>query len=302
MVSLLFLVSCTNSGSNGNLQSVYTGSQGVMINFVTNFPPAVLYASTGSSIAGQPPVIIEVKNKGAYDVSDGSLFLSGVDYNIVQMPALYNGLVAQSLGFLRGKTTGSPEGDLNQLQFNINQVNLPAGTDTFPVNMLATACYRYRTVGAFAACIDGNPYSTSQKACNSFGAVSTGGSQGAPVAISSVQQEPSQGRSIFKITLQNVGGGKVIPNPSSDGCLNPKYIEQDIVMVQAIKLAGIDYHLTSCSNIQPTGAVKLINNQATIVCKIEPIQGEARTVPLEVTLDYAYSNSIQKSIQIKRII
>ena len=90
---------------------------------------------------------------------------------------------------------------------------MPAGATKFPQNFIVTACYKYKTETSTQVCIDPDPYAIEpkEKVCT----IGTYGltTQGAPVAVTSVEEEISRGRQMsraqFKIFVSNVGGGDV---------------------------------------------------------------------------------------------
>ena len=204
-VILLFLlfVACaprtTEQPQNTNFRS---GSQGLVMSFVPNLPPPRLFDRDPFN------VMINVQNAGASPVGNGldRIYISGFDHNIITGI----GTDGESIPFLEGKTQYMPQGTSDVVSFKgIIRALTEKRTDRYNPLILTTACYSYETIASPQVCIDPDPYSATsvQKVCTP-GTVGTG-SQGAPIAVSSVRVEPSPSRTRFVINIQNVGGGNV---------------------------------------------------------------------------------------------
>ncbi|MEM4337018.1 MAG: hypothetical protein QXG86_03370 [Candidatus Woesearchaeota archaeon] len=292
LVLLLFILGCAQKSTEQKSELAHTGTEGIVFNFLTNYPPNTIYTQgtgdTGNSI------VLEVKNKGAYTTAV-TFYLSGFDPSIINI-----GATTQTIGTIEGKTTTNKEGGYTQVQFppyGTFSVNLPPGTDVYPATLQATACYDYQTKAVLPVCIDPDPYGiVKQKACTPKGAPTAGG-QGAPVAITSVEQESLPGKVIFKIRVGNVGGGQVLEKGLSNICTSSLLRYNQIDKIQYnVKLGGAG------GDCKPTTPLRLVNNQATITCSFNVGTSKlAYTTTLDVELNYGYLSSVQKSIQIKKI-
>ena len=277
-----------------------TGSQGVRVNFMPNYPRPRMFADEPFD------VLLELRNMGAYPVgyTGDKIYLSGFDPTIIQ------GI--SSLGFqipagFEGITQFNPEGgyDTLQIQGTVSLMKMQ-NIDHYPATVLATACYGYKTLASGNICLDPDPFSTSseRKVCTPS-AISFG-TQGAPIAISSVDVEATRGSTLFKISIDNVGGGTVFDygvdnlarcNPYHSSGLG--FREVDKVRLSKVEIAG-KVITTSCKPFdQTTGAINLINGHTTIFCRIDGIgSGPAYTTPLTVELDYGYRSTVSTSIDI----
>jgi len=293
VLSAIFLVSCQYV-QRGQPQPVnaYTGTQGLVINFVPNNPPTTIY-TTGMEDTGNS-IIVELRNKGTH-TTGAYVYLTGFDPNI-----LLNIVSQKSIQTIDGKSPVNLEGGYQQISFTDNlRVNLPEGTDVYPVNLQATACYDYKTIAALSVCVDPDPYGAiKQKACVPHGA-NVGGGQGAPVAITSVQQESLPGKVVFKMTIANVGGGQVLQRGISNRCTTGlKYAEQDKIAILKATLSGSSGFCTPSVGQE----IRLTNNQAQFSCTFN-LQGKlAYTTTLEIELEYGYMQSVLLPIQIKKIV
>ena len=185
-----------------------TGTQGLSLSFAQNLPPTRLFDTEPFS------AVIEIENKGAYTVGGpgDKIYLSGFD------PSIITGILewGENIPNIEGKTQFITQSGMDVVSFKgtISPLS-PRNIDKYPVRMLATACYAYKTVATAAVCIDPNPYAvtTRQKICTP-GPVSLGGGQGAPIAVYQVEVDPSPDKTRFKIHIQNVGGGDVFRSGS----------------------------------------------------------------------------------------
>ena len=90
LVFILFVIFISISGCKGkndaqkSIEELNTGTQGVVISFLTNNPPSVIHADQK-----QFDVVLELNNKGVYpqlesqNVNLGKVYLSGYDPNIL---------------------------------------------------------------------------------------------------------------------------------------------------------------------------------------------------------------------------
>ena len=134
--------------------SYRTGSQGVVVNFLPNFPRYRMFADESLEI------VVELRNRGAYTVGfpGDKIYLSGFDPTIVQGPSSIGAQIP--VGF-EGITQFNPEGGYDTLQVD-GVVNLAKmqNIDHYPFTLLATACYGYKTTASENVCLDPDPFST----------------------------------------------------------------------------------------------------------------------------------------------
>lgn len=292
-----FITGCTGLGGKSNAETAqvpHTGVKGVTLSFVQNAPPSTIYFQP--SVSSQIPyqIVVNVKNEGAYSYPSLQLYLLGFDPNI------FTNLdtSANSISNLEGRSAQNPIGGITQFTKDIGSINLPSGTDTLSFNLLVAACYNYETDASLPVCIDPDPYGVvAAKACIPHGATA-GGGQGAPIAITSVQQESLPNKAIFKITVSNSGGGQAYQYPPLTSCMNLKYSEVDRINYESITIGTNIY--SECS---PQSPVMLTNGKATITCifDIPSTQNQAFTSSLNIKLKYGYMNTIQKPVTVKRI-
>ena len=174
--------------------------------------------------------------------------------------------------------------------------NLPPGTDELSFNLMVAACYYYETQASLPICVDPDPYGVViAKACIPHAIAA--GSQGAPLAITSVQQESLPGKAIFKMTISNSGNGQAYLKDAITHCLDLKYSDIDRIDYSDIKI-GTSNLPTTCS---PPSPLILVNGKATLTCIFNIAQNQAFTSTLNLMLNYGYMNTIQKSVKFKKI-
>ncbi|MFO7710251.1 MAG: hypothetical protein R6V53_00635 [Candidatus Woesearchaeota archaeon] len=293
----VLLSACTLDRSEDTDENYRSGSQGLYMQFMPNMPPSQIYDDEEFS------TMIEIHNKGAHDLETGSnsqIYLSGFDKNIIT--GVNEG---KRLMDLEGKSMYNNQGEFSSIEFDGAIRSLDArNIDKYDFNLVATACYSYKTIAEPTVCIDPDPYSTTakNKACDSKINPSVG-SQGAPVAVSSIEMEPLKGRTKFKIHVDNVGGGTVFKQGyshltscspySPDGL---EYKDINYVTVTAVEIANSDIRGT-CRPLD-NGELKLINGHGYFVCEVTGLAGPAYTTPLRIELEYGYRQEISRPVTI----
>ena len=158
------------------------GSDGLELNVLPGTPPPQLYEGDNLNL------IVEYTNKGAYDISNGKMYISGYDPKYIQFfPDQLSSFNAE------GKSAFNPEGELSQVAvFEDTSVSLPPNTEIFPQTFKVTACYAYKTLANALVCIDPDPFSiqAEDKVCV-VRSISLG-TQGAPVAVTKIEEVVSK--------------------------------------------------------------------------------------------------------------
>ncbi|RLE37633.1 hypothetical protein DRJ17_06140 [Candidatus Woesearchaeota archaeon] len=280
------------------------GTHGIVMNFMTDIPPATMYDNMPIDL------IVEIRNKGAYPQPNpitgwainvispttkgiGTLYLSGFDNTLIMgMPK------QMSIPKLEGKNPYNPEGGYDVVSFRGNIINFDSrNIDSYNANFLVTSCYNYETIASQTVCVDPEPYSTKEKTkvCIIPPSYSLSGGQGAPVAVTKIEETVLSNKIQFKIYIKNLGDGKIIDkNRLNIDCpYSLDYTNLDKVYVSG-RVSG--YSL-SC---KPRNPITLTKGVGSVICTIpKPVMSKsAYTTPLQVKLEYGYSSSIQKSVEI----
>lgn len=319
---LITIYGCTGKKDTQKLlDEIRTGTDGISLSFLPNSPPNTIHVEGSENTF---TVALEVRNKGAYpqpeDASQlstfGKVFLSGFDPNIIKFTQK-SGSNELSTRILEGKSTLNPNGGLDVLTFDgavdIKSLNV----EKYEPTLLATACYIYETVAGPPVCIDPNPYSaTKEKKVCEVQSV-TLSNQGAPVAVTRIDEEALAARTQFKITIKNVGNGEALMSYAALSFCDPFGAQKDIkgikredvdkVRVNYVKIANIPLQCRPFvdGEVKATaGYVRLINGEGFIICDLPKEQykdsSTAFTTPLTVRLSYGYRSTAEKKITIKK--
>ncbi|MAG60614.1 hypothetical protein CL619_02390 [archaeon] len=295
LISTLFLSSCSvipqgeDADSTANvLSQVQSGTQGIDVDFVNDYPPYTMYDVSDFVM------LLEVENKGAYDVGATECYLqvTGFDPNII-MGVDY----VQSCGPVDGKNVYNLDGGWNQVEYSSSSISLPYGTLEYSPSLNLVWCYDYQTWANPSICVDPLFYqiTSEQKACTPQD-VSMGGGQGGPVSVSYLGVDMIGDTAVFEISVHNGGGGRVL-SPYADisncGESNLDYDDLDRVSYSVEMTGG---SLVSCT--PSDGILRLSNDVGKIVCTFNIIGTTAYETPLIITLDYKYMDSTQKSVQV----
>jgi len=330
LLILILISSCGKEDTQKAVEELRIGTEGVSVTFLPNNPPSIVYADQQRF-----DVVLEINNRGAYpQVGDpintlGKVFLGGYDANILTVNP--NSFELKPIE-LQGKSMVNLKGGSTLVTFNdvgINDLNVEKYEPTF----LAIACYNYYTVAAPNVCIDPDPYSTisQKKVCQVQDVALT--SQGAPIAVTKIEEEAFADKTQFKVTIKNVGAGDVLKSQSAssgtgassniiDKC-NPfgqsKIGREDIdkVYLQEVKIgpqtlqcwpfAGEKLNSGATENVKGNfGYIRLLNGEGSIICELtksDPSYSEAKTAyttPLRIVLTYAYKTTAERKITIKK--
>jgi len=291
----LFLVGCAGQ-ADFSMQDLRKGTNGIVLKFLDDQPPTTIIENDRFVMT------LNLQNDGAATAKNTILNL-GVPSEYINADlnsATMNGDPTTLQFDLEGKSMKNPNGGLSILM--IPATALPITTSKKQqVTIAGQICYDYETVAEANICANYDPsYQLKVFPCKPK-AISLS-SQGAPVAITKIDVKPKytpEGRlaTSLTITLQNKGTGRVIEAGqsaavcSSRGDLTKVW---DRVIVTAV-MAG---KKINCKK----DYVTLENNKAEITCEgtVENVQGPY-VAPLQVYLDYGYTQTLSKQFYIERI-
>lgn len=294
VAAMLLLVSaCTSLGGRRAgprpIGEFRVGSEGIRLQFMPNLPPPRLYDD-------QPfDALLKVWNIGSENVGGANdrVYISGFDPSIVTGISSFGASIPR----LEGKTQFNLEGTFDYVAFKGTLRNLKAlNVDRYSIApLLATTCYQYKTVSSENVCIDPDPFSMTVKTKPCIPKPTTGGTQGAPVAVQRIDVEPSTGRTRFQVDIANVGAGDVfLPGAVYLNKCSPydprglEFTEVDRIRLDRMEVAGTSI-APSCRPVDSQGFMRLINGKATVVCEyVASGQGAAFVTPLITELSYGY--------------
>lgn len=328
---VLFLVGCKGSREEYEptltSKEIYSGSDGLVMKFFEKAPPKEVSENVPM------PVGMELQNKGAFNILNGYLAISlEKDYMVLKhgsLKAIDNRKVKgefrenKIIFDLDGKDISRPKGGNEILTFNIDVKELKKDpqTEVRTSLVVVTSCYRYGTRAVETVCIDPDVYgfkATGEKACEVV--TKTLRSQGAPVAVTRIETEmlpdkDDQDKVIprFVITVKNVGKGEVIRQDKVEDACSSKpvnYTEWNSIKVKAYLSEEKSEYKLDCDLIKPgkddDGILDLKRKEDKIRCSYMKegmdMDKGAFSSPLLIILDYGYTQSISRKVDIKRIL
>ena len=157
---------CTNTSNNGGSGQVFQGgTNGLILNFMSDAPPSTVYDN------GQSPfsIIVTVKNDGEYDVNNIHFEVSGLNPN--EFSGLTGHLTKDYTTPLTGKTKLQDkviEGDSAYVTLadNVKYSNTLKGGGELPQTLLVSACYPYATVATSQVCLQSNYLDGDNSVCD----------------------------------------------------------------------------------------------------------------------------------------
>ncbi|HZX45633.1 MAG TPA: hypothetical protein VFF28_08195 [Candidatus Nanoarchaeia archaeon] len=325
LLTILLFSGCksTKTDQEPSQYDYRTGSQGLTLGFPENMPIEVF--------ENDPDIkfLVEVKNKGAFpqteEIDDfrAKLWLGGYDERILGIYPRLGSSMSQGVNLagdeLEGRSSYNRDGGRTMVEFSMEARELPDGLPYYQPSIIAAVSYIYETLANVMVCVDPEPRSSrvKEKVCNigDYGVGSGGsggkggrpgagtGSQGAPIAVTRVEEDVTGNNILFNIYVQNMGTGSVILESDVDENPLTGYDWRDLNMVQIgdIKLGNL--RMTEC---RPSIGrdIQLIDGKGIIFCRIDKsaVGVEAYVTPLNIQLRYGYTESIKRSIKIYEVI
>jgi hypothetical protein len=292
---ILFLAACTQSNvkEQNAEDNFHVGTQGISLNFVQNAPPSKIYEGDNLDVS------VELWNKGAYpdsNILEGKLAISGFDPSAIN--GQWDGADVMPSDLV-GKSAYNPSGGYGIMTYEASNINVPFDANPYTVTLIVHACYKYATIASPLVCIDSDPYSvvSEEKVCH-IGDQSLSSGQGAPVSVTKIEEEVGSDTIYFRIYIRNAGGGTIIGANAYDSCPFDLNLEDLNTIV-----VNVDTSFDTRPRCTPAGTstdpVRLINGQGYIFCSMsKPNTNSAYQTPLNIRLDYVYSNSISKKVEI----
>ena len=323
LILLVLIFGCsTGKNTQKSIEDIRIGTEGIVASFVANSPPPTIHVEQGADNSFK--VVLQLNNKGTYPQPDegqnglapefGKLYLSGYDTKIIELKEKESGAPYSDLTkkTLEGKSTINPNGGIDFINFEGKVITENLNVEKYEPTLLATSCYKYNTIASPQVCIDPDPYSTisTKKVC-SVNDISLS-NQGAPIAVTKIEEEALATKTQFRITVKNVGGGDVIKEASTEKCdpfgsskLDREDIDKVLLEEATIGKKPLDCGPFAEGNVQDTkGFVRLINGEGSIICKLNKDDygqtNSAYTSPLKVQLSYIYKTTTDRKIIIKK--
>ncbi|MBI2651243.1 hypothetical protein HYX01_02135 [Candidatus Woesearchaeota archaeon] len=275
------------------------GTEGITIDFIKDYPQEKYTIEKDVPV----DIILEIRNKGAYPETeeqkiDGKVYISGFDKSIIDIEKEKD--LADVL--LPSAFVAYPEGSLDNIQFDGKILSEKLRAEKYEANIMATLCYSYATKAAASVCVDTAPLEKN-KVCSAESKTLT--SQGAPVAVTRIDEEVSSDKIHFKISISNAGNGDVINREVLEKC-NPygdKRLERDdFDKVELVKVTLGQQEL-KCN--AENNKIRLFNGQGFAICTLDKEDFKnipTFTSPLNIELKYGYKSTILKQINVLKVV
>lgn len=297
-----------------------TGTEGLFLKFPTDTPTDIYENDRNVRF------IVELRNRGAFPQSDevdefrGKLWVGGYDDKILRIYPRLGSSIEYGVNLageeLEGKSVYNRDGGFSAVEFQMDVGDLPQGMPYYRPRLIVTASYLYKTIANPMICVDPEPRSTrvKEKICEISDYTGTGsgggsgkggrvgaglGSQGAPIAITRLDEDVTGTDIIFKVYIRNVGNGLVILESDIDNNPNEGYDWRDMNLIRIEDIRVGNIRMTEC---RPTIGrdVQLIDNEGYIFCRLDKsvVGAKAYVTPLNIILSYGYTSSIERDIEV----
>ncbi|RMF55274.1 hypothetical protein D6745_02550 [Candidatus Woesearchaeota archaeon] len=264
--------------------------------FLPNTPPAEIYN-------GDPvDIMVEFSNKGTYDITNGQgyFYLTGFDDRYFPHLSYDNTRTFEAPGI----SEFNPYGDIyGTVSFREDRVEIPQEVPYFDQTFKVTACYYYETYATPKVCIDTDYTNTIQDKVCEVHDLSLAGGQGAPVAITRIEENIIGQRVQFKIFFKNLGGGEVFYKGSGPGGITNCHT--DLLRDEYNKLSLEEARLAENTLTCKPDEIRLDERgEGYIYCYCETCLdfGENYETLLTLRLGYGYRDSIYTNMRIIRSI
>jgi hypothetical protein len=266
-----FFLGCGGSSGPQEVTIYRTGTQGLVMAFHQGSPPVTVKENADFKI------LVDVANLGAYDISNGVIFLT----NVVEQDLTLVDSKEKPLN-LKGRSQDYPYGEKEFLSWSLRTKQV--ATPPIATQISLAAEYSYQTDTDINICIDPDLYGEvrGKKSCTMQEQIALSNGQGAPVAVSLVtitgifDKSESSGQVDFKIALSNVGTGNIgsFSNPGQDA------------ITAVVTLSGVPIQCDSST-------IKLSEGNGELICHVAYDQ-KAETVKLmHVKLNYLYNQRLE---------
>ncbi len=323
VVASILLASCQLTGNKGksgipDSSSAFKGSDGLVLSFFEDAPPDKLIPGSDFKIA----VLLE--NKGAADItcdkppeSCGYYLafakepISGVTPSSGELKdALLEDPLVKAQYTILGKESYL-SGGRAAMEFSDKATDAKAATTA---SATFIACYPYKTSLSASVCVQTAHYTVPEKSRTCELKTLSFSNQGAPVAITKIEQESILSgvyvKPRFKIYISEVGKGTVIAKGEASlkkACTKEATNLNDIIGKVTIEEATISGKPLDCqgttdkkNTITLTGTTKkdfvecIVNDNA-----FEAGASNNIVAPLKITLGYGYQTAISKDVKIE---
>ncbi len=302
-------------------KDIYKGAEGLEIDFLENAPPDRVYAPNNKDDRAIIMIGLKLENKGAYDINNGYLAVSmEKDYMESDISSFQS--TSKKIKFdgedhikydLNGKSVESPKGEEDILTFSAYIRQLEELSQSHKSAIAITSCYQYKTMATETVCIDPDIYNMKKRTKSCEIKDISLNDQGAPVAVTKIETKMLPQEDFvepqFIIYVENKGDGLVLDKDSiREACSSAAldHSKLNIVEVSAYLTKKGSRIKLDCDpdNDIDTARKTLKDKKAVIRCKHkEGIEEKATYLtPLIIEIDYGYTSTKSKIVEIEKIV
>jgi hypothetical protein len=299
ILTLFFLVACTQGGQQAELQQFIGGTTGLAVTFEPNTPPKEAFDGGFSPF----DVVVRLENKGEETVKAGAatVKISGVlepEFNLKTGDLTKK--VGEELTAMRKDTTGKTlPGNPVFVEFkNFNHISAITGNALdFPIR--ADVCYTYATHASTLLCSRSNILQPEPNGICEVTGDKPVANSGSPLQVGNIKQAARSANSItFSFDITQSGTGLVF-EPSSTCNDDRKYADSIRVSVDT-KIPGLTCSgLDSAGDGKVSGLTKLYSGTKTVTCTQAFSSASDAVVPATVTVGFDYEERAQTTITVK---
>ncbi|MCC7574691.1 hypothetical protein KO361_03815 [Candidatus Woesearchaeota archaeon] len=186
---VLTLITIQGCATNHQIPDTYRGTQGIELSFMNNAPPNTVQENSFTNI------MIEIWNKGAYNIPENELLLS-LKYDDIYFKEdltdeyLFTSQNPEGLlkNELAGKSQEWPAGERLLLPLTrLNVLQILGTRETPTTNIELVACYPYKTFLTQTICLDTDIYGVDKNPICRNRETYIHSNQGAPIAITKIE-------------------------------------------------------------------------------------------------------------------
>ncbi|MEK6943112.1 MAG: hypothetical protein AABX00_03560 [Nanoarchaeota archaeon] len=330
---LVFLLAACGTSTTSKTVNVYTGTSGLIAEFLPNAPPAKVFEKSAF------PIGLKIRNSGTYDIQNNEGRIA-IGFEKDYIPSITfddsNGIYQASenqVAFsIAGKTNFNQAGDEVVITSTAKTGNLEEQSESKNSLLTATLCYPYKTTLSATMCIDPDVVGLrpGKKIC-AVKDISLSGGQGAPIAITKIEPvmvpevDNQNIRPQFLIYIENKANGipvdkikyKNVCDKTDNAATNMQ--KDNIWNVGSVKAFASgkngEVQLQCCPNKngecpekevaqnELEGFLRFRDNKDFIRCTFTqpvPRNLDAYTSPLRIEVDYGYIQTVTANFLLQK--
>ncbi len=305
VVLVAALASCTDNNSgviNIDYEKIHTGTEGLVLSTVSGAPPPEVLTEQDFSM------VVKLENQGATNIKGGKLkLIMNQDYLDP------HGVVSADFD-LEGKSLVNPVGGVDFVTFLMTSKVLKETMSTYhDSELILLACYAYSSSMRKEVCVDTDLFNLNaenkEKVCQQ--SAFDPGTQGGPVVIYKVEPKyTGKDKEIYPqyvIYVKNAGRGQIIDNTKVETACGTATTGEDfwnIVKVSA-KLGNQTLDCEPKLEGSTEAGIRLREGLDFFKCRATtfiPPGTPSYVGVLQVNVTYGYTESISRTVKIRRLL